>query len=150
MQIVNRTDHPVRHLRQLVDFVARRSKFCMMARLVVEQMPSGMGVGYSWKLDPRPGDHLLVTPSLVRVSLAGHTYPYVTQTVPEVPGQRLADWREEFVLILAHELAHIDQFWTGRSATVHEDEVLAEREAVKVLDEYRKFPIGNKKARKAA
>jgi hypothetical protein len=59
----------------------------------------------------------------------------------------LQDWREEFVLTLAHELRHIDQFWwtqppadvvrlrRGQPANIEHD---AESFGVKVLNEWRK------------
>jgi hypothetical protein len=53
------------------------------------------------------------TPSRVDMWLArGALYPFDSEYPQAGVGVVvLQDWREEFVLTLAHELRHIDQFW---------------------------------------
>lgn len=49
---------------------------------------------------------------------------------------KLYDWKEEFILVLAHELRHIDQFWTK---VPKEYEYDAEKFAVNILSKYRRY-----------
>jgi len=78
-----------------------------------------------------------VSPSLVCVWLGGLEFPYQSQVVREVRPQLLADWREEFVLTLAHELHHVETYWHVGIEDDHAAEVAAERHGVRVLNAYR-------------
>lgn len=93
----------------------------------------------------------------VKIRLSkGPLFPRTSMAVPEIGSVTLYDWREEFVLVLAHELRHVDQFFDvqNRDGDVNLDpytwaaEIDAENHAVEVLHAYR--AALNSLARRAA
>jgi len=67
------------------------------------------------------------------------SYPRRTTHVREVGSVRLDSWQEELVLVLAHELRHVEQFatWPPRKLMKRAMEDDAERFAVMVLERFR-------------
>jgi hypothetical protein len=142
MRLENRsTRHETPKLLPLVEFAVRQAKYASLAtlRLVDARKPEQIIGGYSWKFDPQVGDLALVAPSLVKMTLsAAERYPRCSEHVPEVGPIEFQTWEEEFLLVLAHELRHVDQFWGERITDAHKAEVDAERFALRSLQRYRK------------
>jgi hypothetical protein len=135
-----------RDLNPLIDFVAKYSKFAYLAKLVVttttrtdtEGRPTCAGQAH--RQNPRLTETDVSAPSLVEVGLnADASYPRTQRLSRLMPELRFANWREEFVAVLAHELRHIDQFWTGSHTQGQEleAEVDAETFAAAVLNAFR-------------
>lgn len=79
----------------------------------------------------------VLTPSVVTLWLSPNKTRFPMETCHRVSvGKiRLETWEEEFVLVLGHELRHIEQFWSGK--TYAQVEVDAERFGLQMLNEYR-------------
>lgn len=95
-----------------------------------EQLPSLARVA--------PSTQYLVTLK-IPVALDALSYPFTLkyrrggQEMKTAPAIEVHSWPEEFVHLVAHEAAHVDQFRRGLAKS----EVAAERWALKVLDRYR-------------
>lgn len=135
-----------RDLNPLIDFVAKYSKYAYLAKLVVvattrtdnEGRPTCAGQAH--RQNPRLTEADVSAPSLVEVGLNPESaYPRTQRLSRLTPELRFANWREEFVAVLAHELRHIDQFWTGSHTRGQEleAEVDAETFAAAVLNAFR-------------
>lgn len=124
-----------------------------MARLqVLDGPPDFISEGFSKKNEVLT-DEYFVSPSLVRISLRGEregVWPVETQHVIEVEGRKvpvgpkivLRSWEEEFVLVLSHELRHVDCYWNNSNMyDVEEAERDAEATAVRVLEEFRRKSV---------
>lgn len=80
-------------------------------------------------------------PSLVEVYVSqGLSYPTVSDVVPGIHPAIVRSWEEEFVLVLAHELRHLDQFHNGSFLASERAlaEIDAETVARSVLRAYRR------------
>lgn len=79
--------------------------------------------------------------TLVTLKLASRKYPYRSRYVKELPSITVGSWQEEFVLVLAHELAHADQFYHDiySEAEEHLSEVDAESQAYAVREHWLNF-----------
>lgn len=149
MHLVNRSSFwPSILLLPLIDAVRRKTQYAELATLLIEDRWDGeVTGGYSWKRPSRaelrekmPGTKLpsKAAPSLVKLDIPHNVrYPRTSYHVREVGMVRFKSWDEEVVFVLAHELRHIDQFYT-RVLTDHLAEVDAEKFAVSVLRDYRK------------
>lgn len=74
-------------------------------------------------------------------------FPHVEQYLPETPAIEVRSWEEEFLLVVAHELKHVDQFWSDFDcADAHGMEVDAEGFAIQTLVRWRRFQRTNLKA----
>jgi hypothetical protein len=75
-------------------------------------------------------------PSSVLLRLSkGMKYPTASVYRKSVGQVTFDNWQEEFLFVLAHELRHIDQFWSFEPPRHYE--VDAEKFALEVLAEYR-------------
>jgi hypothetical protein len=142
LKIVNKSSKRVRDLRPLSDFVAKRCRHSHMAHLVVGELPDHVFAnGHAWQ---REGEDP-TAPSRVTVDFGCEMFPKKVKHQGNPPVV-VTSAEEEFVVVLAHELRHIDQFWDGklfeRDADAESD---AELFAHQILDEYRR-----EKAQKAA
>ncbi|MDQ3573604.1 MAG: hypothetical protein M3404_01580 [Actinomycetota bacterium] len=101
-----------------------------MSGCAYEELPSMARVA--------PSIRYLVTLK-VPVALDSLTYPFILKyrrggtEMKTAPAIEVHNWPEEFVHLVAHEAAHVDQFRGGLAKS----EVAAERWALKVLDRYR-------------
>lgn len=135
MKVKNRSGIDTNEIKALTSFVEDCTTHSYMATLEVEPSEDGMSSsGVAYRFNP---EHELPQspPGLVKVSVSGATYPYLSVHRKASGGVVLQDWREEFVLVLAHELRHVAQFWGGVNAK--QKEVDAERFAIAVLNEWR-------------
>lgn len=139
MKIHNTSRLANKQIRPLVDFVCARFEFSYMAHLVlVDHDEPGLGTnGWSWK--EAEDDFDPTAPSRVALVLShGLPYPAKTYNQPEVGEITINSWEEEFVLVLGHELRHIDQYWSP--AEFPENfELDAEQHGVLALEAYRKL-----------
>jgi hypothetical protein len=138
MRLENRsTRHETPKLLPLVEFAVRQAKYASLAtlRLVDARKPDQIIGGYSWKFDPQVGDLTLVAPSLVKMTLsAAERYPRLQRARSGGWCRSSSQtWEEEFLLVLAHELRHVDQFWGERITDAHKAEVDAERFALRCI-----------------
>ena len=127
-------------------------------RGAAEQLAAQMGGAVERQVDNRLGERLSgcayeelptvarVAPSIrylvtlkLPVALDSLTYPFTLKyrrggkEMKTAPAIEVRNWPEEFVHLVAHEAAHVDQFRRGLAKS----EVAAERWALKVLDQYR-------------
>jgi hypothetical protein len=138
MQLANRSAyHRTSKLLPLVNFVAARMECpdtALIEILDTKSSSSAIG-GRAWRHEGTGLDFVTLTVG------RSTTYPRITKHVDEVGVIQLADWEENFVLVLAHELAHIRQFRrrTFSCRQRHAAEVDAERRAKQVLQQYRRI-----------
>lgn len=149
MHLINRSCRYLPfQLVPLIDVVRRHAKFADLVNLVVaDRWDNEVTGGYSIKrptkrdLDKLGLKGIVIptkaAPSLIKldVSFRGK-YPRRSTHVEEVGEVTFNSWQEEFLFVLAHEVKHIDQFWT-QPMEEHAAEVDAERFAVNVLASYR-------------
>jgi hypothetical protein len=133
VKVVNQSHRLMSEILPLVEFVAARMQYADMAYL---HLRSGIAYAMATKNNDNPAG---TTPSRVDISMPRlRLYPRDDQ-YPEagVGVVVLNDWREEFILTLAHELRHIDQFWWTRKlpANIEHD---AETFGVQVLNDWRR------------
>ncbi len=111
MRFINESFKRTQALRKLVKFVADLSPMSEMAGLVVKDTEGdSTGHGIAWPTAPErvgPAPSLVV----VWVPTPQSHYPYRLDTPAEVGPIVCANWQEEFVFILAHEVRHVRSFW---------------------------------------
>ena len=132
--------HRTADLLPLIDFVTTFYKYPYLAKLVVSQRPSTIfGTGRAYATNPNLTETDMGSPSLVQVNLASGSYPKKSMLILELGVVTVNSWEEEFVLILAHELRHIDQIYTGSHAADEVDaaEYDAESCAIALLSVFR-------------
>lgn len=142
VKVENLSRIPTKSLRPLIEFVAARVASGHMARVrVLDGKPERHTGGLATKYFPTPEQHDLVTPSAIRLWLyepGTHVYPRIERHVEELEAVVLSSWEEEVLLVLAHELRHIDQFWDEEwDGDDHAGEVDAEAFAIQVLKDWR-------------
>lgn len=141
MKIENSSQVPTATLRPLLAFALKRTPLSNMARL--EILPGAWGKttgGYAFMYHPEKPDP--IAPSLVRlwVSAGGRCFiPHLQQHVPELAPFPVYTWEEELLLVIAHELAHIRDFWTrpDKLDDAHWLEVSAETFAIDTVKAWR-------------
>jgi hypothetical protein len=142
VKVVNESHRALSDVLPLVEFVAARTTYADMAYLHLhpgQYLDDGTPLvarGQALKDNDNPAGR---TPSRVDLWLAkGVCFPRDDE-YPEagVGIVVLEDWREEFILALAHELRHIFQWWSTLPGTDPNPEHDAESWAVKVLNEWR-------------
>lgn len=141
MKVLNFSARPTKELTALVDWTYRKFRYALMAKLILEDADNKTTDGFSWKFDPF---HKSLTPSLVLMKLGRHVkYPYQDKHYMRLGEIQVNDWKEEFVLVLAHELQHIEQYYalglhfSDTPQGNYECEIDAELQAIHVLDLYR-------------
>jgi hypothetical protein len=141
MRIDNKSAYvPSRTLYPIVDFVAERTTYTALATLEVIDTSHEVSGGMAYKQRPDITGLSLIAPSLIRLYVSHHQhYPKHTVHVPQVGVVALHNQIEEFLFVLAHESAHIDQFWNPSYSRPGEaaDEIDAERFAFRLLSEWR-------------
>ncbi len=140
MRIVNESSSTkLKTIRKLVKFVEKRFRFSYFAYLHLCDKDPNWGNMIGGTADKLSGTEFAIlnfTPSVVILWLHEKSNaPFGTTHRKSLGKVIINSWEEEFVLVLAHELRHIDQFW-GASFPKHY-EVDAERFAIGVLNEYR-------------
>lgn len=143
MKIENHSDNiQTREIRALFNFVKQYTKYSYCAVLrVCDAPPAKMTGGFANHTEPDPDLYDPVAPSSVELLVGDRSprFPYKDQHVPELPPVTINTWEEEVLLVLAHELRHIDQFWSWDQINDgHLIEVDAERFAIEVLEKWRK------------
>ncbi len=149
MHLVNRSSlHLPFQFLPLIDTVREKAQFAELATVVVDDRWDGKVTGgYSIKRPDRDDLQELklaglrlpkkAAPSLIKLDVShGGRYPRTSLHIEEVGPVIFNTWEEEVLFVLAHEQAHVDQFWT-KPLPEHEAEVEAERFAVQVLKHYR-------------
>lgn len=127
-------------IRPLVCFAAARAgPLAKMTKIVVTDAKGyDASEGYAYQFAAKP---TFLVPALVSIKLGkrDRLYPHYQHFLPETPRVRLGSWEEETLLLIAHELRHIVQFWNIGlcSLSSHESEVDAENFAVMVLRQWR-------------
>lgn len=140
MKAVNLTSHRSADLKPLIAFArARVGRLADLARLELRDAPAGVMSYGEASMNAETGASLAV-PSLVEVWVSqpwASNYPLPQQYVPELPQIWLQDWSEEVLLVIAHELRHIVQFWEGDNLDAYAMEVDAEAFAIETLYAWR-------------
>lgn len=77
------------------------------------------------------------------IDRSGREFPYTSTYVAAVGPITVSSWQEEFIVFMAHELQHISQYqrhgkFMQRTLGHNRSEYLAERQAKRVLGEYRR------------
>lgn len=131
MKILNHSGRKTSVLRPLARFVASHCKCSVMAHLLLIDTPQYVHMnGHAWKREGGdPG-----APSRVSIAFGSNEYPKTT--VQAGITTTVSCWEEEFVLVLAHELRHVDTFWS-KEGPPHNYEEDAEEFAHGILAEYR-------------
>lgn len=149
MKVLNRTQIPTAQLKPLVLFaVARAGQLAEMASLHFEPSKDancGPCTGLA-QMSVALGQP---APSLVKVWLRDPAafVPNRQQYVPELEPVQVNTWAEEALLVIAHELRHIVQFWDPDiDLDQHEMEVDAEAFAIETLNAWRSASVNLKRA----
>lgn len=133
--------HTTEILIPVVDFVCTYTSYSPLATLRVTDLRQAhhFSGGFARKLRLDVSDLSLVAPGLITVELSrGAVYPRTTRYVEEVGPIVVESFEEEFLVVLAHEAKHFDDFAVGLVASDHKHEVRAERFAVKLLRKWRR------------
>lgn len=138
---MNQSSRPLKDLLPLVEFVAARTAYADMAYLHVRPGQYDaygrphVARGMAEKANTDPAG---TAPSRIDVWLArGVSYPRDDYyPAAEVGIIVLNDWKEEFILVLAHESYHVQRFW-GTDPKPDNEEHAAETFGVQVLNEWR-------------
>jgi hypothetical protein len=118
-------------LKPLVKYV---TDHCYHHKLAVIHVRSGLQRAFSQGHARKY--HYNGTPSLVTIRLSkALPYPYSSMYRKRAGPAIVHCWQEEFIFVLAHEMRHIDQFWSILGHHRH-IEVDAERFAIQVLRSY--------------
>lgn len=154
MHLVNHSTIPDSVIQPILDMVAADFRYAHKAVIYAHtqysySQPSIYGVAY--KFAPAPFDRFQKhgKDSLIVLSFPQRScYPFDTQHVREVPTMTINNFEEELVLVLAHELRHVDQFFLG-TITEHnryEAEIDAEKHAIATLLKYRRLLVNQRRA----
>lgn len=131
----------LKEAKRLVSFIGKYCKYNALAtiRFLEHDKPTCGGLAYQLSPDE---SFDASAPSLVKIWIGnGKTYPRRDSYVPEIT-VTFYNVEEEILYVLAHEMRHIDQFWsTIRFVGGHPAELDAERFAVKVLDLWRREQV---------
>lgn len=131
-------------LTQIAEFAARYTQYSALATVRFTDGADGHKLtgGYAYKQRPDVSELSLVAPSLVKIILGrGRKYPRGTSHVDSLGIIKLESWDEEVLFVLAHELRHIDQFWSMTFTDEDAAELDAERFAIKVLKTWRRSVV---------
>lgn len=129
----------IRRVKEIAKFIAKYCKYNVLATVRLLDAPPDKetmgGIAYQQCPDD---SYDVAAPSLIKIWVTAHdNYPRQDSYVPEVV-VTFHDFEEELLYVLAHEMRHIDQFWTSlRRVFGHEAEVDAERFALRVLNLWR-------------
>lgn len=128
MTLLNRSANlTAKDLEPLVEFASRGCRNRDLVKVMVLDAKLGKSFGYGRAHMVSPLTTTTDKPSLVQVWVTPGGRARTSRAVPAMGPVTVANWEEEFLLVLAHELRHIDQFWEERFT---EDQVAAsERDA---------------------
>lgn len=127
-------------IKEAAKFIGKYCKYNVLATIRVLDAPEEKftmgGLAYQHCPDE---SYDVSAPSLIKIWVnKNNEYPKQDSYVPQVVVV-FQDFEEEFLYVLAHEMRHIDQFWTSlKSIKGYEAEVDAEKFALKVLNLFRK------------
>jgi hypothetical protein len=143
MKVVNRSKIPTAELLPLLKFALKKIKRSNLATLYFEDGRRG-GEGETWMW--APSGYQSESPTrpacvIVRVAPRDSFRPYRDQYVTSLPVEFKA-WEEEVLVVLAHELKHLDDFWTVGETT----EEGAESFALATLKSWRSLTKPQKKS----
>lgn len=129
----------IQKVKEFAKFIGKHCKYNTLTTVrLLDAPPDKCSVG-GLAYQRCPDDSYDVSaPSLIKIWVTNHNnYPRKDMYVPEVV-VTFHDFEEELLYVLAHEMRHIDQFWTSlRRVYGHEAEVDAERFALRVLNLWR-------------
>lgn len=145
MHLINHSHVPDAFLQGIADTIEMDFKHSHRVILYVhteKKNPVFSTSGMAYKKAPTIFNNLIQFgfDSLIVLSLSQHTpFPFFSKYVAEVPGIEVMSMEEDVLLVMAHELRHIDQFWESRviETNKHLAEIDAERHAVATLIKYR-------------
>lgn len=147
MKILNLSSRPTQPLRPLVDFIlSRLDKSAQLARIQLLDQPNAAQTSSGLAEMRVPGD--AAHPSRVTVYLSYDSainFPASFQHVPEIKPFEIRSWEEEVLLVLAHELRHVVQFWGDEQMSAHVMEVDAEAFAISTVKAWRIAQKSNSK-----
>jgi hypothetical protein len=137
MVIHNESKRTDKHIKPLIEYAKPFFHYSNLASVYIytAERPAELTSGFADKF------HLGTTlsdgvPSSVLLRLSrGMEYPTSSIYRKSVGEIVFEDWKEEFLFVLAHEMRHVDQYWSDQMP--RHPEVDAERYAQYVLDCYR-------------
>ncbi len=140
---------PLPEVTSLVKYAAKYTKHAddSQIRVYMSDVRTHTFGGLAWindRLEPNV---------MVSIHPIDAVYPKTEQMNLATPRVELRSWQEEFILVMAHELRHIDQFMTGTLMGPLDEwdaEVDAERFGCAVLEAYRADQAELDKSAKAA
>lgn len=140
MRIENNSNMATEWFYPILDFITQHTKYSALGTLYIDESKDVFSYGLTHKTNPELSDINLVAPSLVELWVRDNgTYPCVTEHVlgPVVVHNKT----EEILLVLAHELRHLDEFHgyprTFAPKEVKKAEIAAEQFAINMLEEWR-------------
>lgn len=149
MKVRNRTEIRTAVLKPFLDFARHHAgslaelttvefrkadEGCIVSGLALKDEFGGAITGFDF-------NGTCTEPSLVIIRLSDEDprhYPHQQQVVPELEPVTINSWIEEVLLVIAHELRHIAQFWDPDfNEDPHMMEVDAEAFAIETLNAWR-------------
>jgi hypothetical protein len=99
---------------------------------------SNMASGATYRLNPHIQE-TLAAPILIEIYINGDTvYPFKDRHTPETPLVILNSLEEELVLVISHEMHHVEQLLSWNIPNTEKKiEIEAELFAIKMLEEWR-------------
>lgn len=149
VRVINRGQRRTSEYQALMKFVRARAKYAAVVNVFLYDDPKlqRMCEGHAFRQDPF--FYKGAESSLVTIGIPLKTEERFPYKHAHVPGLEVtyADWQEEFVVVLAHELRHIEQFWTWKEEDISDTmytEVDAELFGVTVLRQFREARTSGK------
>ena len=139
----NLSRFPMSELRQMLEFaIGMVGDEAQNARVFIHEQAREVP-HHSGLADMYGNEEDALYPTRVDLWLTPHNparYPSVQQYLPETPKVTVRSWEEEVLLVIAHELKHVKQFWTDFDCSdQHGMEVDAEGFAIQTLMRWRQL-----------
>jgi hypothetical protein len=142
MRIQNKSSIETNKFYPILDFITQYGHgYTSLATLYIEETEADFTHGMCHRIAPELDDINLAAPSLIELWVRKNPiYPVVTTHV--MGDVKIYNWEEEVLLVLSHEIAHLNQYygWPVSYSTDEnqEAEEAAEKSAIVLLDSWRK------------
>jgi hypothetical protein len=131
MRINNVSSHPTKVFYPIVDFITQYDKYSALATLHIMDTDEVFSHGVCHRIDPKMDEILFAAPSLIELRVRKDCIYPVTSLHAMGP-VTVWTWEEEVLLVLAHEMAHLNQYY-GYPASYSTDQ---NEEAEEKAEEY--------------
>lgn len=141
MRINNHSSIITEKFYPIIDFILQHGdRYSSLATLYIDETKGDFSRGLCHRIAPELDEIHLVAPSLIELWVRKDAkYPATSEHV--MGPVKVCDWNEEVLLVLAHEIAHLNQYYgypaSYSSEQNKEAEESAEMSAIVVLEKWR-------------